>query len=86
MSLLQRFKSDLIHGALSLDRVTFLIYSPSLSLWQEGEEDRDFAAKKVSEMAKFAESILKENFDPDFFQGRSSELFAKHYRKLNSKC
>lgn len=80
MSLLQRFKSDLIYGALSLDRVTFLIYSPSLSLWQKEQVDRDFAEKKVSEMSKFTERILKENLDPDFGQGRSSELFAKHYR------
>ena len=78
MSSLTGFLDDTsVKGRLSLDRCTFLIYSPRLSLWGADGVKHESG---VDMMARLTERLLKDNFDPDFPQGIPSELFRRHYR------
>lgn len=78
MSSLQRFIRDTsVRGSLSIDRVTFLVFSPLLSLW--GEEG-DYNRVRVERMKNLTLKLLKDDLDPDFPQGTPSELFHHHFR------
>lgn len=67
MSSLQGFIRDTsVRGSLSIDRVTFLVFSPSLSLW--GEEG-DYNRVRVERMKNLTLKLLKDDLDPDFPQG-----------------
>lgn len=74
------FQDASVKGSLSLDRCTFLVMSPSLSLWQKDDQEREINRKRISEMAKLTEKLLKDTLDEDFPQGKPSELFMHHYR------
>lgn len=82
MQALQGFLSGKspVKGSLSLDRVTFLVYSPGLSLWGP-DSDKKFNSVKL--MAGYLERLIGDKLDPDFPQGIPSELFRKHYRTSN---
>lgn len=77
MDSLSRFSSSSCSGILSIDRCTFLVYSPRLSLWGKDSEHNE---RYVKRMAYLTETLLKHELDPDFCNGVSSELFKKHYR------
>ena len=66
-----------VKGSLSLDRVTFLVFSPGLSLWGS---DTDRSKRNIEKMSGLVEKLLSDKFDSDFPQGIPSELFKKHYR------
>lgn len=72
--------SSPIPGGLSIDRCTFLLYSPSLSLWEDLEVDRSknfLMVEKVKDMfLKEKDHILDENYP----QGSPSVLFKYHFR------
>lgn len=71
------FRDTSVKGSLSLDRCTFLVYSPRLSLWGADGYKREHG---VDLMAKLTERLIRDKFDPDFPQGIPSELFRRHYR------
>lgn len=75
MDSLTAFNSKCIKGSLSLDRCTFLVFSPRLSLW--GSENHEAFVKHMSYLT---EKVLQDNLDSDFVQGVPSELFKYHYR------
>ena len=77
-ALLKWASGSSVKGSLSLDRVTMLLYSPSLSLWS----DSDACANdlEVKSAARSFSRILNPVLDPDFPQGVASELFAYHFR------
>lgn len=78
MQSLTGFLSDTsVKGSLSLDRCTFLIYSPRLSLWGSDGYKHEGS---VDMMSRLTERLLKDRLDPDFPQGIPSELFRRHYR------
>lgn len=66
-----------VQGVLSLDRCTFLIFSPGLSLWGE---DSDIANRNIDKMSKLIYKLIGDKLDSDFPQGIPSELFKKHFR------
>lgn len=72
-----------VKGSLSIDRVTFLLLSPSLSLWNSDDAEYRANILRVEKMAKAIESVLKDDFDEDFPQGYPSELFRYHYRTFD---
>lgn len=80
MDSLQRFQNSVISGALSLDRVTFLVFSPSLSLWDSDVNERELNQKRIKRMSDLIERSLKDFLSDDFPQGKPSELFCHHYR------
>ena len=70
-------------GSLSIDRVTFLILTPSLSLWTDSEDEYQSNRKRLEEMCKFVTTVLKDELDEDFPQGTSTPLFRHHYRTID---
>ncbi len=66
-----------VKGSLSLDRCTFLVFSPGLSLW--GDES-DIASRNIEKMSKLIYKLIGDKLDTDFPQGIPSELFKKHFR------
>lgn len=70
-------------GSLSIDRVTFLILTPSLSLWTDNEDEYQSNRKRLDEMCKFVTTVLKDELDEDFPQGSSTPLFRHHYRTID---
>lgn len=74
------FSPASIPGKLSLDRCTFLLYSPRLSLWSADNAEYRENERRIERMATLTENVLKNELDPDFPQGHPSQLFLKHYR------
>lgn len=74
------FSSPALEGSLSIDRCTFLLYSPRLSLWSSDQEEYRRNSESLKKMASLIETTLQDVLDPDFPQGHSSELFRYHYR------
>lgn len=66
-----------IKGSLSLDRCTFLVFSPGLSLWGE---DSEISNRNIDKMSKLIYKLIGDKLDSDFPQGIPSELFKKHFR------
>lgn len=77
------FSPATVQGSLSLDRVTFLLFSPSLSLWTSDDAEYRKNILKLEKMAGYIQTLLKDELDPDFPQGSASELFRYHYRTLD---
>lgn len=69
-----------IKGKLSIDRVTFLVFSPRLSSWASDQKEIRINEKRIDKMSDFVESQLKDVLDADFPQGVPSELFLHHFR------
>lgn len=67
-----------ISGTLSIDRVSFLIFSPSFCLYQENEAEARINRDNVKFMNKAILNLLK--LDDEFPQGQSTRLFLHHYR------
>lgn len=75
--------SSIIPGKLSLDRITFLVFSPRLSLWSEEESERRDNMNNVQKFSSLLEMRLQHHLDPDFPQGIPSPLYKYHYRTYN---
>lgn len=69
-----------VKGKLSLDRVTFLLFSPRLSAWCKEKSDIRDSEKRIKRMSEMVQSILSPVLDEDFPQGYPSELFLHHFR------
>lgn len=63
-------------ASMAIDRMTLLLFAPRLSLW--GEESRGNESY-CKEMSYLVENLLSDRFDPDFVQGKPSDLFKYHY-------
>lgn len=72
-----------VKGALSIDRVTFLILSPTLSLWASDDAEYRQNRKRLEKMCEFVQTTLKSSLNEDFPQGSSTELFRHHYRTID---
>jgi hypothetical protein len=72
-----------VKGSLSIDRVTFLVFTPFFSLWSENEGEYRKNEEKISAMTTVIEKVLKNVLDEDFPQGIPSELFKHHYRTID---
>ena len=68
-----------IDGSLSIDRLTLLFYTPKLSLWNNGCDNRYY----ISKMCALVEKIFHSDLDPDFPQGSQTDLFDRHYRTIS---
>ena len=69
-----------VKGCLSLDRVTFLVFSPRLSSWASEKDEVKINERRINKMAEFVQANLKHVLDDDFPQGIPSELFLCHFR------
>lgn len=69
-----------VTGALSIDRCTFLVFSPSLSLWDCEESEKEINKGRIQKMKEMVFRALGQNLDSDFPQGGPSELFLHHFR------
>ena len=73
-----------VTGVLSIDRCTFLVFSPSLSLWDCEESEKEINKGRIQKMKEMVFRALGQNLDSDFPQGGPSELFVpfrtKNYR------
>lgn len=67
-----------IKGTLSIDRVSFLVFSPSFCLYQENEAEARKNEANIKYMNQAILNLLK--LDDDFPQGQATRLFAHHYR------
>lgn len=76
-------ESNTVKGSLSIDRVTFLLYSPSLSLWAADNKEYRTNERRLQMLHNRISEILAPVLDPDFPQGFPSELFRYHYRTLD---
>lgn len=74
-------KIKLISGTLSIDRVSFLVFSPSFCLYQENEAEARRNRDNVKFMNQAILNLLK--LDDEFLQGQSTRLFLHHYRTRN---
>lgn len=72
-----------VKGTLSLDRVTFLVFSPFLSLWAEDEAEYRMNEKKIYRMSEVAAAVLKNVLDEDFPQGSPTENYKHHFRTID---
>ena len=77
------FAPATVEGSLSLDRVTFLLLSPSLSLWTSDDVEYRRNQQKLEKMAGYIQTVLKDELDPDFPLVYPSQLFRYHYRTLD---
>lgn len=77
------YNPALVKGKLSVDRCTFLVLSPSLSLWSDDKTEYEVTKYRIGKMSKLVQSTLESELDPDFLQGQASELFLHHYRTLS---
>ncbi|MDD2637199.1 MAG: hypothetical protein PHW82_17050, partial [Bacteroidales bacterium] len=62
-------------GTMSIDRISFLIFSPQYCLWQ----NRDSDSRKNEQNVKFLDSAILNllDLDLDFPQGQGTKLFAQ---------
>ena len=67
-------------GVLSCDRVTFLMFTPSLSVWSDNRADRETNSRRIADLAGYIQGLAGSRLDPDFPQGLPSQLFAHHFR------
>lgn len=67
-------------GVLSCDRVTFLMFTPSLSVWSVDRADRESNSRRISSLSGYIQRLAGDRLDPDFPQGLSSQLFEHHFR------
>ena len=67
-----------IDGSLSIDRLTLLFFTPHLSLWNDGS-----SMVTVKQFSNYIEKVFRDDLDPDFPQGSSTELFCRHYRTVS---
>ena len=72
-----------VSGSLSIDRCTFLLLAPTLSLWQSDRSDAEIVERRLQNMAKLVQSQLDTVLDGSFAQGKSSELFRHHFRTID---
>lgn len=77
------FPPAAVSGSLSIDRCTFLLLSPMLSLWQSDRNDVEIVEKRLLTMSKLVESKLDTVLDTSFPQGKSSDLFRYHFRTVD---
>lgn len=76
------FSSDFIPGSLSVDRITFLVFCPRLSLWSENEQETRQNMDNIEKFSSFLELRLSSVLDMDYPQGCSTVLYKKHYRTI----
>lgn len=57
------FSPASIPGTLSLDRCTFLLYSPRLSLWSADNAEYRENERRIERMATLTENVLKNELD-----------------------
>lgn len=69
-----------VKGKLSLDRVTFLLFSPRLSAWSKEKQEIRECERRIQKMAEMVSNLLEPVLDADFPQGYPSELFLHHFR------
>lgn len=71
-----------VKGCLSLDRVTFLLLSPSLSLWSMDldKEEYERTLRRIENLKSMIATQLSDVLDPDFSQGSGTDLFCCHFR------
>ena len=67
-------------GVLSCDRVTFLMFTPSLSVWSDDRSDREINSRRISALSDYISLKSENRLDPDFPQGLPSQLFEHHFR------
>lgn len=68
----------MVNGFLSIDRVSFLVFSPKLCLWAETESEYRENLKTIKNMDNAIMNLIK--LDEDFSNGISTKLFLHHYR------
>ena len=76
-----------VKGSLSIDRCTFLILSPSLSLWTEDKSEYEVNKYRIGKMMTLVKKVLKMSLTRIFHRGSlqnfSYIIFAR-FRKLIS--
>ena len=69
-----------VKGQLSIDRVTFLVFSPRLSLWTNDALEEKRNKQRINLMSDLVQRDLHNVLDENFPQGVPSELFLHHFR------
>lgn len=70
-----------VKGNLSFDKLTILVFSPSLSFWGSDSKDRSLNERRINKMFTAIENNL--DLDPDFSNGVRSDLFLHHFRTVD---